>query len=430
VGVLAFSPDGRILATGSQDQTVCLVDTSSGQLLHQLRGFGTPVASLTFSPDSRTLAVGTAHDEQRNGSVSLWDVLGGRRLPPSLQPRCGVAALAFNRSGSTLAVGDADGNVRLWAPNDVRPTFANLAGPVGGEAWSVAFSPDGRTLAVGYDDEAGNDRQTLTLWDAATRQPRATLQGHEAMVFAVAFSPDGRTLASASHDRTVKLWDPQSGRLRATLTGHAERVRSLSYSPDGGTLVTSSHDGMLKVWDVAAGRQRLTLPTGSGHRVTFAPDGKRLAASLDQTVRVWEMPSGTGLREFADSDLVRSLAFAPDGRTLASGNESGVVTLWDLATGGKKTDQKEHAAGVRGGVLSLAYSRDGRTLASGGEDRTIRLWQAATGAHLLCLDGQPAAVNCVAFSPDGRTLAAAIHDGSVRLWELKREEKQNPGPLP
>jgi WD40 repeat protein len=422
---LAFAPDGATLASGCADHTVKLWDAATGAeqrtllveppLPDDLRA---DVRALAFSPDGRTLAAGWAPSwgkgPDQTCRVSLWDVATGTRLPAELRPGCAIASLAFAPDGRTLAAGCGDGFVRLW---DTEPTteFLDLVGTQPREAWSVAFSPDGLTLAVGYDDEQGGDRETLQLWDVRTGRVRANLHGHGSMVYKATFTPDGRTVASAGYDGAVKLWDAPTDRLRQTLDGHTDRVRSVACSPDGQTLASAGNDLAVRLWDLGTGRLRAVLQghTYFVYEVVFAPDGQTVAsASGDGTVRLWDTTTGQTLRILTDTSPVNSLAYTPEGRTLASANKEGIVRLWDVTTG----QERMRLQGYKGLAYALAYSPDGKTLASSGEDRAVRLWQAATGRALLAFEDLPERVNDLAFSRDGRSLAASLHNGTVRVW--------------
>ncbi|OHV36762.1 serine/threonine protein kinase [Parafrankia soli] len=303
VGPVAFSPDGRTLASGSADHTVRLLDltdrTRPTPLGQPLTGPTDWVLSGAFSLDGRTLATGGA-----DHTVRLWDLTDRTHLTPLGQPLTGhtnwVLSVAFSPDGRTLASGSTDRTVRLWDLTD-RAHPAPLGQPLTGPTnWvgSVVFSPDGRTLATGGADT------TVRLWDVTDRahpvplgQP---LTGPTSAVGSVVFSPDGRTLASGSADRTVRLWDVTDRAhpvpLGQPLIGHTDRVLSVVFSPDGRTLATGGADTTVRLWDVTD-RAHLT-PLGQpliGHTdrvlsVVFSPDGRTLATgSADTTVRLWRI---------------------------------------------------------------------------------------------------------------------------------------------
>ena len=280
-----------------------------------------------------------------------------------------------------------------------------------GSVTSVAYSPDGATLAGGSDDA------TVQLWDAVSGAPKATLTGHTDAVTSVAYSPDGATLATGSRDSTVWLRDAVSGAPKATLTGHTGAVNSVAYSPDGTTLATGSDDGKVWLRDAVSGSHKATLThSGNVYSVAYSPDGTTLATrSGGNTVRLWDAVSGTPKATLTGhTGSVYSVAYSPDGTTLATGSSDTTVWLWDAVSGTSKATLTGHT----GAVNSVAYSPDGTTLATVSRDGTVRLWDAVSGTHKATLTGHATAVNSVAYSPDGTTLATVSRDGTVRLWEL------------
>ncbi|MDE3721812.1 protein kinase [Nocardiopsis sp. N85] len=276
---------------------------------------------------------------------------------------------------------------------------------------SVAFSPDGTTLATGSSDD------TVLLWDIATGTEIISLDDHSDQVSSVAFSPDGTTLATGSWDDTVRLWDIESGEHVTTLE-HTHSVRSVAFSPDGTTLATGGMDDIVRLWDIETGEETAVL---EGHEfflnsVAFSPDGTTLASgSDDDTARLWDVDTGEEIATLRGHDHnVTSVAFSPDGTTLATGGDDWTVRLWNADTG-------EHFTTLDCSlyVYSVAFSPDGTTLATGNcaFPLPVLLWDIAAEEAISGLDHNET-VNSVAFSPDGTTLAVGSSDNTVLLWDI------------
>ena len=415
----AFSPDGKIVALGSSDGNIYLSDLNAGEFKRKLTGHSEDVQRVVFSPDGRTLASSSYLDE----TVRIWDVRTGEQKRKLTEHTGDIEGLAFSPDGKTLASsGSGDGTIRIW---DVR-TGDQKHAVTGHTDYvdSVAFNPDGKFFASGYANGS------IRFWDVVTGLHLKTFKGPNDYASCLVFSLDGKTLAWAS-GIDIRLQDAHTGEEKMRLTGHERGMHSMALSPDGDILASGSEDMTIRLWDMHTGEHKKTL-SGHQHRVysvAFSPDGKTLASgSDDNTVRLWDVDTGETERiltghagEFEGLDNgpssvegVKSVAFSPDGKTLASGGGDNVIHLWDIGTGKRKKTLVGHTHWA----FSLAFSPDGKTLASGSVDSDIRLWDPQTGQHKKTLTGHGNWVRSIAFSSDGKTLVSGSDDGSVLIWQI------------
>ncbi|RJE17766.1 NACHT domain protein [Aspergillus sclerotialis] len=445
VASVAFSYDGSLLASGSDDQTVQLWDPTTGSLKLSLEGHVGPVNSVTFSNDGRLLASGS--DDR---TVRLWDPATGA-LQYNLNSHLDrVSSVAFSHDGRLLASGSDDRTIKLWDPatGALQHTLNSHLDRVS----SVAFSHDNHLLASSSDDQtirlwntatgvvqqilvghldrvrsvafshdscllaSGSDDHTVRLWDPATGALKRTLEGHSCAVASVAFSCDS-LLASGSYDRTVRLWDPSTGALRQTFEGHSRAIRSAEFSHDGRLIASGSYDKTVRLWDLAAGSLQQSSKGRSGlvFSVAFSGDGRLLASGTDKgTIQLLD-PTTAALQQTLQghSDTIRSVTFSNDDRLLASGSDDQTVRLWDIASGAPLQTLEGHSNWIR----SVAFSYDGHLLASGSDDQTVRIWDLLTGTLKYTLKGHLDLVFSVAFSRDGRFLASGSFDRTIRLWD-------------
>ena len=459
VNDLAYTPDGRHLATAGYDGKARIWDIATGGPVRILRPGPSSFTSVAFSPDGTYLAAAQGFGKfvvKDSGVVIIWE-WRTEREPRRLEGQTGgIHSVTFSHDGHRLATAGYDGKARIWdvGKGEVRHILAGRAG----ETWGVGFSPDDRILATGH--ESG----VIALWDATTGELRKTLTGHREGVTCVAFSPDGSRLASSSHDYTARIWDVAAGTSLQVLTGGPHWVQSVDWNRDGHRVLTASFDGTARVWDAASGAEKLTLVGHGGfvQSAVFSPDEKTIAtAGADSTVRLWSAdrrPQHRLLR--ADTTSWTALpSFTPDGRWILVNNASGTQQLWDVAEGKLvrswpggagmiRPVGREIASGLADGTIEiretstgqvlrrfptnpggcdrLFYSPDGRWVVTSGvpwnrrtETSYAQVWDARDGRLVQTIKGHPGWVSEVRFTPDGHFMATAGYDQTARLWDTR-----------
>jgi WD40 repeat protein len=402
---VAFSPDGKIIVSGSADQTMRLWDVTKGQLIRTFEGHTNTVQSVAFSPDGKTIVSGSADQ-----TVRLWDVTTGQIERTFLGSTEAVRSVVFSPDGKTILFGGADWTVQLWdiATGHIIHTFEGHTEIVR----SVAFSPDGKTIISSAAD------RTIRLWDVATGELVRTLFGHQNTVQSVAFAPDGRSIASGADDNMLRLWDTTTGQTIRVFVGHTDIIQSAMFSPDGKTIISSSEDGTMRLWDITTGQTIRTfagLESGS-KSVVFSPDGKTIVSgSNDNILRLWDVTTGQIIHTFeGHTGNIQSVAFSPDGKTIISGASDRTIRLWDVATSNLIRTFEGHT----GTVQSVAFSRGGKVIASGSSDGSLRLWDVTTGQIIRTFEGHTRDVWSIAFSPDEKSIVSGSADYTVRLWNV------------
>jgi WD40 repeat protein len=403
VHAVAFSPDGKLLASGSRDHTVKLWELTSRRAIATLHGYTGGWSSLAYSPDGKTLAGGT-----RQGPILLWDIRSGR-VAASLNGHTDlILCVAYTRDGRTLASGSNDGTIKLWNVAS-RREIATLTGHTA-TVTSIRFAPNGKLLASGGGDG------TLRLWNVATGRLVRTLRGHRDTISAVVFSPDGAVLASGSSDQTVKLWSPTTERESGEVLRQKATVTAVTFSPDSRTLALGGVEGTVRLYHLPSRRVIATFPGGKTPvwRTLFSPDGKLLAGSSGDTLKVWEVSSQREVMRLSRiTDLLQPVAFSPDSRMLALGTLDKTVKLWDVTARRELATLRGHATPVFG----VAFSPNGKLLASASTDLPPRLWDIASHREIAQLKGS-LHIGCCLFSPDGTTLITGGGAGPIKLWNL------------
>jgi len=403
---VAYSPDGKRIATASQDKTAKVWDSTSGELLLTLAGHTESVNGVVYSPDGKRIAT-TSNDH----TAKLWNATTGDVLLTLSGHTDWVYRIAFNLDGTRLVTASNDKTVKVWdgMTGNALLSISGYEQPF----FDVAFSPDGKQIAAsGFD---GNVR----VWDAISGQEQLVLTVEQSSKLrGVAFSPDGTRVAAAGYPRG-KVWDATTGEvLISGFTDHRNELIDITFSEDGKLIATASADNKAKVWDTVTGQEMYTF---SGHTqpvngVAFNPEGTRLAtASWDHTVRVWDLtPSKEVLFIPITPPWSQMVSYSPDGTKIVTDYPEGnAVKIWD-ANSGKDI---RTLRGTTDPYVLTVYSQNGKMIA-GRNDKSIIVWDAMTGDELLTLSGSKDRVFCFAFSPDGTRLASGTATGELDIWDL------------
>jgi WD40 repeat protein len=413
VNELVWSPDGTMLASGSTDDSVIVWDTATGDSLNRMAGNVSDINGLAWSPDSKSVMYTTGD------LVLLRDALTGEREFSFEGHRESITALARSPDGSLYASSAlVENSVMIWeaGSGERRRTIyiSTIPGFLKG-TYDMQWSPDGTRLAVGENDG------DISIWDAETGARKRAIDAFS-NVSGLAWLPDGRRVIACSSNE-VAIWDVDTGERLAGTEGHSRTVNSLAWFSDGKTLAAGFD---ANIWNVVTGRLERSMgePNPGGafdslQNVMLSPDETLLAYSYWHSwqrsyVVIRDVLSGDQVRRLNTSEAKQTpeLAWSPDGSTIAA-SANDTIILFDVETGARKGTLRGHNSSM----LSLAYSPDGKTLASASYDKTVMLWNPDEGEQLRILEGHTDWVYAVAWSPDGTMLASCGRDQTIIIWD-------------
>ena len=445
---IAFSPDGTQFAVGTTIG-IWIYDVPTYKIRSFLTSHAGYVTAIEYSPDGQILASGNS-----DATIRLWNPKTGRNFAVLRGHEGSINKIAFLPDGETLVSNSSQDkkiyfwNLKIDLTKEHEAIVPEKSYP--GSAYSMALSPDGETLAI------GKDNPNIILWNLKLGRTKTFLRGHtwvpsdtqyakSGVIYSLAFSPDGETLASSSSDTTIRLWDTKTAKHKVTLTRNGRSAPTLLFSPDGKTLANTATGfwrtpPMIRLRDAATGKLKTTIDfpagTSSVYTLAFASDSETLA-SIDRdsthnyTIRIWDLKTGKLEKSLSEYKDMRFFArVSRHGRMVSHKNQDGTIQLTDVTAGTHRTILKDCPFRISSPNFPYRnafhrYSRDWKTLAIGDEN-AIQLWDIETDQYKTTLVGHTERLSLIVFSPDANTLIGRSHgrNGTIHLWNTKTGEKK------
>jgi WD40 repeat protein/ABC-type oligopeptide transport system substrate-binding subunit len=407
---VSFSPDGQFILTNSDEHYGRVWEVKTGRLVSS-HLFNSGIHTSRFSPDGKTIISMTRTD------LTLWETATGSELNNlySLQispdlPFDTLRAVTFSPDGKLIGLAGPASTARVLEAATGKVLFE--LGGHSGAVNTIYFSPDSQLIATASDDK------TARVWEAKNGNLLYQLNGHSGRVLQASFSPDNRLIVTTSDDKTARLWEAATGKPLGEPLIHLMAINNAAFSPDNKLLVTSNDDNMARVWEVETGKlvNELRGHTSLVLAAIFSPDSRLVVtASADSTVRLWSANRDPNAFELAGhTDQLRQVSFSPDGKLVVTASADGTARLWETVSGKLQSELKGHNSLVS----RAAFSPDGKLVATASWDNTVRIWEKASGKSLFILNGHTALINSVAFSADGKRLVSASNDQTARVWEV------------
>ncbi|MDB9435840.1 AAA-like domain-containing protein [Dolichospermum lemmermannii CS-548] len=403
---VTFSPNGKIIATASEDNTV-RVWNINGKEIRRFIGNNQIFRNVKFSPDNKIIAAISA-----DNTIKTWKINGEELITLKGQDNQDnfMNSLCFIPDSKIIAAPNQDNTIQLWSIDGQKiKTLKGHKFPI----WSISCSPDGKNIITA--DLGG----FIIIWSANGEKIKTWKAGNQS-IFDVSFSPDGKTIVTAGGDTTIKLWNLDGKELK-TIGKHDNYVTSVSFSSDGQTIISGSADNTVKLWSIE-GKELKTLKghNNSVFSVSFNPDHKIIAsASADNTVKLWNLDQEP--KTFiGHTDSLWAVNFSPNGKIIASAGDDKTIQLWSI-DGQKIKSISPNSNLDWNRIWNITFSPDGNTIATVGFDQMVKIW-SLDGQNIKTFQGHSDQVIDVSFSPNGKILATASYDGTVKLWNINNQE--------